>query len=151
MEIRQVADWLAGKKAEGLFAKMGKTWGYLLSNPQLLWRVLLRMDNLTIKGVFYLASRCKRARDTLSEIPETRSTIDFFLRNGILANLFSRANHLTTQGLQQELVHRVYRLTPYIFSSWDRTRKDVIHIAIGVVNNAFGDMYAQWRKKPSWE
>ena len=106
MAIQQVADRLVGKKIEYLFANMGETWGYLPSNPQLRWYVLLRMVILNIKVAFYLASRCKRVRDTLSEIPGTRGIIDFFLRNRKLANplsLLPRAHHPTTQELQQML------------------------------------------------
>ena len=56
-------------------------------NPQLPWYVLLIMVILNIQRVFYLASRCKELRDALSGIPGTRGIIDFYLRNGILANL----------------------------------------------------------------
>ena len=34
MAIRQVGDRFVGKKTEDVFANMGKTWGYLLFNPQ---------------------------------------------------------------------------------------------------------------------
>ena len=84
------------------------------------------MVNPNIKGVFYLASRCKRVCDAHSEIPGTRSIIEFFLRNAILPNpltLFSRVNHPTTQELQQEQIQRVYSLTSDIFSSQDQARK----------------------------
>ncbi|KIY47845.1 enolase C-terminal domain-like protein [Fistulina hepatica ATCC 64428] len=35
--IAQVAQRLVGKECEGLFADMGKTWDYMMSDPQLRW------------------------------------------------------------------------------------------------------------------
>jgi L-fuconate dehydratase len=39
--IKEVANRLIGKETEELFADMGKTWDYMLADPQLRWCVLL--------------------------------------------------------------------------------------------------------------
>jgi L-fuconate dehydratase len=49
MAIREVAHRLVGKKTEVLFADMGKTWDYILADPQLRW---IGPE----KGVIHLAS-----------------------------------------------------------------------------------------------
>lgn len=37
--IREVANRLVGKDTEELFANMGKTWDYMMADPQLRWCV----------------------------------------------------------------------------------------------------------------
>ena len=37
MPIYKVADRFSGKTTDDLFANMGKSWDYLLSDPQLRW------------------------------------------------------------------------------------------------------------------
>jgi hypothetical protein len=47
--IKEVANRLVGKDAEALFADMGKTWDYMMADPQLRWFVLsLRTLRLTV-------------------------------------------------------------------------------------------------------
>jgi hypothetical protein len=68
MAIGQVADRIVGKQTDDLFANMGKTWDYLLSDPQLRWYVPLRMANLhTRRGFIFRISI--QAHHLLSEIP----------------------------------------------------------------------------------
>lgn len=40
MAIREIATRLVGKDTEELFADMGKTWDWLLADPQLRWYAL---------------------------------------------------------------------------------------------------------------
>ena len=96
MAIQQVADPLVGKKTEDLFANMGKTWDYLVSDPQLRWYVPLRMIILIVRNFFV-------ERDPFSEIPGILSVFNFFLRNRLLANPlspFSRAYRPIMQELE---------------------------------------------------
>ena len=100
---------------------MGKTWDYLLINPQLIWWDLLRMVILDNKGVFYLASRCKRVCDALPEIPGTCGIIDSFVRNGILANSLPLFLELiirllgSSNNSYPSLIHTVYSLASDFF------------------------------------
>ncbi len=44
MAIEAVANRLVGKETEDLFQDMGKTWDFMMSDPQLRWSVISRTE-----------------------------------------------------------------------------------------------------------
>lgn len=46
--IKALSNRLIGKDVEQLFSNMGKTWEFLVSDPQLRWCVLLALPSLLL-------------------------------------------------------------------------------------------------------
>jgi len=71
MAIRQVADWLFGKKIDDMFVNMGNTRDYLLSDPQTRWQILLMIFNLNPRSNFptWYLDASWRATGLHSQIP----------------------------------------------------------------------------------
>lgn len=65
MAIEAVANRLVGKETEELFKDMGKTWDFMMSDPQLRWSVMSRMG---LHLHLYLGSKsCRHIQDWTGE------------------------------------------------------------------------------------